>query len=99
MLYETVHHNGAVPVKSERFSDHAQDYQSAERRVLFLLNLLNITQNAVLTIEILFVVLISALQISVGIQTVAMFCWSSRIFYPNSSPVAILRQFLQPGSQ
>jgi ABC-type transport system involved in Fe-S cluster assembly fused permease/ATPase subunit len=73
MSYETVHHNGAVPLETERFGTHVAAYQKSEFLVLFSLNALSITQNIVLTVGVLLVVLISSFQISLGVQSVAMF--------------------------
>ncbi|KAF2276637.1 uncharacterized protein EI97DRAFT_432879 [Westerdykella ornata] len=93
MSYETVHHNGAVPVETDRFGDHVDAYQKAEFRVLFSLNLLNITQNLVLTLGIFLVILISALQISVGLQTVAMFVSILGYFTQLQAPLQFFGSF------
>ncbi|KAF2677302.1 hypothetical protein K458DRAFT_436767 [Lentithecium fluviatile CBS 122367] len=93
MSYETVHHNGAVPIETKRFGDHVAEYQKAEWRVLFSLNLLNITQNMVLTIGVLLVVLISSLQITVGMQTVAMFVGILGYFTQLQAPLQFFGSF------
>jgi ABC-type transport system involved in Fe-S cluster assembly fused permease/ATPase subunit len=73
MSYETVHFNDAVPVEVSRLDNYVLAYQKSEFLVLFSLNLLNITQNMVLTLGVLLVVLVSALEISIEMHTVAMF--------------------------
>lgn len=93
MSYETVHHNDAVPVETTRFNEHVLEYQNAEWRVLFSLNFLNITQNMVLTIGVLLVVLISAFQISVGVQTVAMFMGILAYFTQLQAPLQFFGSF------
>ena len=93
MSYETVHHNGAVPIETERFGDHIVEYQNAEWHVLFSLNILNITQNMVLTIGVLLVVLISSLQITVGLQTVAMFVGILGYFTQLQAPLQFFGSF------
>jgi ABC-type transport system involved in Fe-S cluster assembly fused permease/ATPase subunit len=93
MSYETVHHNGAVPTEIEHFSKHVMEYQKAEWRVLFSLNILNITQNMVLTIGVLLVVLISSLQISVGMQTIAMFVGILGYFTQLQAPLQFFGSF------
>jgi ABC-type transport system involved in Fe-S cluster assembly fused permease/ATPase subunit len=93
MSYETVHHNGAVPIETERFGDHVVEYQKAEWRVLFSLNILNIAQNMILTIGVLLVVVISSLQIAVGIQTVAMFVGILGYFTQLQAPLQFFGSF------
>jgi ABC-type transport system involved in Fe-S cluster assembly fused permease/ATPase subunit len=56
-----------------RLDNYVLAYQKSEFLVLFSLNLLNITQNMVLTLGVLLVVLVSALEISIEMHTVAMF--------------------------
>lgn len=93
MSYETVHHNGALPIETNRFGDHVTAYQNAEWRVLFSLNILNITQNFVLTLGILLVILISALQISVDRQSVAMFVAILGYFTQLQAPLQFFGSF------
>lgn len=93
MSYETVHHNGAIPIEMQRFNDHVSQFQAAEWRVQLSLNLLNITQNMVLTIGVLFVVLISALQISIKIQTVAIFVGILGYFTQLQAPLQFFGSF------
>jgi ABC-type transport system involved in Fe-S cluster assembly fused permease/ATPase subunit len=93
MSYETVHHNNAVPVEVDRFDAHVVQFQNAEWRVLFSLNLLNITQNLVLTLGILLVVLFSALQISVGMETVPMFVGILGYFTQLQAPLQFFGSF------
>lgn len=93
MSYETVHHNGAVPLEMQRFTEHVIEYQKAEWRVLFSLNLLNITQNMVLTIGIFLVIIISAFQISVGMHTIAMFVGILGYFTQLQAPLQFFGSF------
>ena len=73
MSYETVHHNDALSLETERFSGHVGSYQTAEYSVLLSLNVLNITQNAILTLGVLLVILLAAFEISSSTLTVATF--------------------------
>ena len=73
MSYETVHHNDALSLEADRFSDHVRSYQTAEYSVLLSLNILNITQNAILTLGVLLVILLAAFEISSSALTVATF--------------------------
>lgn len=93
MSYETVHHNGAVSLEADRFGSHVEAYQKSEFLVLFSLNFLNITQNMVLTLGILLVVLISAFQISLGIHTVAMFVGILGYFTQLQAPLQFFGSF------
>lgn len=91
--YETVHHNGAVRIEVDRFGRHVAAYQKSEFLVLFSLNFLNITQNMVLTLGILLVTLISALEISVGMHTVAMFVGTLGYFSQLQAPLQFFGSF------
>ncbi|ORY14659.1 putative transport protein [Clohesyomyces aquaticus] len=93
MSYETVHHNDAVPVEVERFGEHVAQFQSAEFSVLFSLNALNIAQNLVLVFGTLLVVLLSTLQISVGMHTVAMFVSVLAYFTQLQAPLQFFGSF------
>lgn len=93
MSYETVHHNGAVPLEVNKFGSHVTAYQKSEFLVLFSLNALNITQNMVLTLGMLLVVLVSALKISLGIQTVAMFVGILGYFTQLQAPLQFFGSF------
>lgn len=93
MSYETVHHNGAVPLETKRFGTHVAAYQGSEYSVLFSLNALNITQNMVLTLGILLVVMISAFQISLGIHSVAMFVGILGYFTQLQAPLQFFGSF------
>lgn len=93
MSYETVHYNSAVPVETNRLDSLVLEYQKAEWRVLFSLNLLNITQNLVLTLGILLVVLFSALQIMAGTQTIPMFVGILGYFTQLQAPLQFFGSF------
>ncbi|KAF2264633.1 ABC heavy metal transporter [Lojkania enalia] len=93
LSYETVHHNNAVPTEVERFGDHVTAFQKAEFSVLFSLNALNITQNMILTLGVLLVVLLSAFQISVGAHTVAMFVSILAYFTQLQAPLQFFGSF------
>jgi len=93
MSYETVHHNDAVLVEVERFGNHVVAYQESEFAVLFSLNFLNITQNMVLTLGILLVTLISTLEISVGMHSVAMFVGILGYFTQLQAPLQFFGSF------
>jgi ABC-type transport system involved in Fe-S cluster assembly fused permease/ATPase subunit len=93
MSYETVHHNDALPVEVDRFGRHVAAYQKSEFLVLFSLNFLNIAQNLVLTLGILLVTCISALGISVGIHTVAMFVGILGYFTQLQAPLQFFGSF------
>ncbi|KAF1998233.1 hypothetical protein P154DRAFT_604151 [Amniculicola lignicola CBS 123094] len=93
MSYETVHHNGAVPTEGDRFGKQVQTYQKAEFAVLFSLNALNITQNLILTIGILLVVLLSSFQISVGMHDIAMFVSVLAYFTQLQAPLQFFGSF------
>jgi ABC-type transport system involved in Fe-S cluster assembly fused permease/ATPase subunit len=93
MSYETVHHNGALNQDSANFASHVDAYQQAESSVLFSLSILNITQNTILTLGILLVVLLSAFQISHGHQTVAMFVSILAYFTQLQAPLQFFGSF------
>lgn len=93
MSYETVHHNDAIPVEVDRFGTHVAAYQKSEFLVLFSLNFLNVTQNMVLTLGVLLVVLISALEISVGMHSVAMFVGILGYFTQLQAPLQFFGSF------
>ncbi|KAF2179235.1 putative transport protein [Zopfia rhizophila CBS 207.26] len=93
MSYETVHHNGAVPVEVNRFEGYVGAYQKAEFKVLFSLNFLNITQNMVLTLGIMLVILLSSLEIAVGMHTVAMFVGILGYFTQLQAPLQFFGSF------
>lgn len=93
MSYETVHHNDAIPVEVNRFGTHVAAYQKSEFLVLFSLNFLNVTQNMVLTLGVLLVVLVSALEISVGMHTVAMFVGILGYFTQLQAPLQFFGSF------
>ncbi|KAF1950195.1 hypothetical protein CC80DRAFT_529081 [Byssothecium circinans] len=93
MSYETVHHNGALPVEVNRFATYVGNYQEAEYSVLLSLNALNITQNMILTLGILMVVLLASLQISLGARTVAMFVSILAYFTQLQAPLQFFGSF------
>lgn len=93
MSYETVHYNGAIPLEMDKFGRHVTAYQHSEFLVLFSLNFLNITQNMVLTLGVLLVTLISALEISVGIHSVAMFVGILGYFTQLQAPLQFFGSF------
>jgi ATP-binding cassette, subfamily B, vacuolar membrane transporter HMT1/ACLQ len=93
MSYETVHHNGAITTEGDRFGRQVQTYQTAEFAVLFSLNALNITQNLILTIGVLLVVLLSSYQISVGMHDIAMFVSVLAYFTQLQAPLQFFGSF------
>jgi ABC-type transport system involved in Fe-S cluster assembly fused permease/ATPase subunit len=93
MSYETVHHNSAVPVENVRFGEHLKTYQNAEFSVLWSLNALNITQNLILTLGLLLFILLSALEISLGISTVSMFVSVLSYFTQLQAPLQFFGSF------
>lgn len=93
MSYETVHHNGALPVEAKRFASHVYNYQKAEYSVLRSLNALNITQNIILTFGILFVILLVALQISADVESVASFVSILAYFTQLQAPLQFFGSF------
>jgi len=93
LSYENVHHNDAVSIEVERYRDHVSKYQKAEFSVLFSLNALNISQNLILILGILLVILLSSLQISIGMHTVAMFVSILAYFTQLQAPLQFFGSF------
>ncbi|MCJ1401064.1 hypothetical protein MMC11_004276 [Xylographa trunciseda] len=91
--YETVHHNSAMEAEASKFETYVQGYQASEFSVLLSLNGLNIVQNSVFTLGTLFVVLLSAYQISLGTQSIAQFVSMLAYFAQLQAPLAFFGSF------
>jgi len=64
--YETVKYFNAEAYEFNRYREAVQKYQNAEYKVLFSLNIMNITQNMVFMLGLLITCFIAAWQISTG---------------------------------
>jgi ABC-type transport system involved in Fe-S cluster assembly fused permease/ATPase subunit len=73
LSYDTIHYSGTVATEAERFSSYVSTFQHAERSVLLSLSVLNITQNLILSLGVLFLVVLSVYQVSIGSQSIAVF--------------------------
>lgn len=71
--YETVKYFNAEAYEFDRYRDAVNKFQKAEYKVLFSLNLMNITQNMVFMLGLLVTCFISAYQITTGQQDVGKF--------------------------
>lgn len=91
--YETVCYNGAFATETSNFQRVVRAFQDAEFSVLFSLNLLNVTQNLIFTFGVTLVVFLSAYQISLGRQTVAMFVSLLAYFSQLHAPLAFFGSF------
>jgi ATP-binding cassette, subfamily B, vacuolar membrane transporter HMT1/ACLQ len=88
MAYETVQHNCAVKVETEKFRDQVTIYQKAERLVQLSLNLLNVTQSSVFTLGTALIVALSAYKISIGQQKVSEFITLISYFAQLQAPLS-----------
>lgn len=93
MSYETVCYNGAFATETSNFRKVVNAFQEAEYSVLFSLNFLNVTQNMIFTFGMALIVFLSAYQISVGRQTVAMFVGLLAYFSQLQAPLAFFGSF------
>ena len=93
MSYETVHYNSAVQAEVKHFESLVQAFQGAEFSVLFSLNGLNILQNFIFAFGVLLVVLLSSYQVSINIQSVAMFISMLSYFAQLHAPLAFFGSF------
>ncbi|KAG6988949.1 ABC transporter aclQ [Physcia stellaris] len=93
MSYETVCYNGALAMETLKFNRVVGTFQNAEYAVLFSLNLLNVTQNLVFTFGMAIIICLSAYQISIGRQTVAMFVTLLSYFSQLQAPLAFFGSF------
>ncbi|CAD6577321.1 MAG: hypothetical protein ASARMPRED_008216 [Alectoria sarmentosa] len=91
--YETVCYNGALATETTNFQKVVKAFQGAEFPVLFSLNLLNVTQNLIFTFGMGLVAFLSAYQISIGRQTVAMFVSLLAYFSQLQAPLAFFGSF------
>lgn len=93
MSYETVCYNGAFTTETLKFNRVVEKFQNAEYAVLFSLNLLNVTQNLIFTFGMALIIFLSAYQISIGRQTVAMFVTLLSYFSQLQAPLAFFGSF------
>ncbi|KAF2729068.1 hypothetical protein EJ04DRAFT_476285 [Polyplosphaeria fusca] len=73
LSYDTVHYSSTADTEAGRFSSHVSAFQHAERSVLLSLNFLNITQNFILSLGVLLFTILSVYQVSVSVQSIAVF--------------------------
>lgn len=71
--YETVKYFNAEPYEFNRYRNAVQVYQRAEYKVLFSLNVMNITQNLVFMLGLLVTSFIAAWQVTLGQREVGQF--------------------------
>ncbi|KAI9861420.1 MAG: hypothetical protein M1813_005317 [Trichoglossum hirsutum] len=71
--YETVKYFNAESYEFNRYRDAVKAFQKAEYKVLFSLNVMNVTQNMVFTIGLLVSCFISAYQVTTENRTVGSF--------------------------
>ncbi|KAJ4363997.1 ATP-binding cassette-type vacuolar membrane transporter Hmt1 [Neocucurbitaria cava] len=71
--YETVKYFNAEAYEFNRYREAVKKYQSAEYKVLFSLNVMNITQNMVFMLGLLVTCFIAAYQVATGQQDVGKF--------------------------
>jgi ABC-type transport system involved in Fe-S cluster assembly fused permease/ATPase subunit len=71
--YETVKYFNAEAYEFNRYREAVQKYQNAEYKVMFSLNIMNITQNMVFMIGLLVTCFIAAWQVANGEQEVGKF--------------------------
>lgn len=93
MAYETVHHNSAIGMVTDKFRQVVSAFQVAEYSVLFSLNGLNVVQNLIFTFGIALIVLLSAFQISIGQHDVAFFVALLAYFNQLRAPLAFFGSF------
>jgi len=73
VAYETVKYFNAEGYEFGRYRDAVRAYQRAEYKVLFSLNVMNVTQNLVFTIGLVVACFLSAWQVSTGQTSVGSF--------------------------
>ncbi len=71
--YETVKYFNAESYEFNRYRNAVQTYQNAEYKVLFSLNVMNVTQNVVFTLGLLVTCFIAAYQVTTGQRKVGKF--------------------------
>lgn len=71
--YETVKYFNAETYEFQRYRNAVNKFQSAEYKVLFSLNLMNVTQNMVFMLGLLVTCFIAAWQVTTGQQEVGKF--------------------------
>ncbi|KAI9783436.1 MAG: hypothetical protein M1835_003812 [Candelina submexicana] len=71
--YETVKYFNAENYEFNRYRSAVQTYQNAEYKVLFSLNIMNVTQNVVFTVGLLVSCFIAAYQVTTGQRKVGRF--------------------------
>lgn len=71
--YETVKYFNAEGYEFDRYRNAVGDYQRAEYKVLFSLNIMNVTQNLVFTLGLLVTCFIAAYQVTSGQRKVGQF--------------------------
>lgn len=71
--YETVKYFNAETYEFERYRNAVNKFQTAEYKVLFSLNLMNVTQNMVFMLGLLTTCFIAAYQVTTGQQEVGKF--------------------------
>lgn len=93
MAYETVHYNGALTLETSRFHHLVTQFQTSEFSVLFSLNGLNAVQNGIFILGVILVCLLSAYQISIGIQSASDFVTLITYFAQLQAPLAFFGSF------
>src|SRR5690606_35329471 len=73
VAYETVKYFNAENYEFTRYRNAVNAYQSAEYKVLFSLNIMNVTQNLMFMIGLLIACFLSAYQVSTGQTKVGSF--------------------------
>jgi ATP-binding cassette, subfamily B, vacuolar membrane transporter HMT1/ACLQ len=73
VAYETVKYFNAERYEFSRYRNAVKAYQKAEYKVLFSLNVMNVTQNMVFTIGLVVACFLSAWQVTMGEMDVGRF--------------------------
>ncbi len=73
MSYETVKYFNAETYEFNRYRNAVFDYQKAEYKVLFSLNIMNVSQNLVFTLGLMVTCFIAAYQVTTGQRKVGAF--------------------------
>ena len=73
MSYETVKYFNAETYEFSRFRNAVFEYQKAEYKVLFSLNIMNVSQNLVFTLGLMVTCFIAAYQVTTGQRKVGAF--------------------------
>jgi len=71
--YETVKYFNAERYEFDRYRRAVEDYQGSEYKVMFSLNIMNVTQNLVFTLGLLVTCFIAAYQVTTGQRKVGRF--------------------------